>query len=71
MVSMKEDERQTRSYLMRLFERHGFNPRSDLGQNFLIDLNIIEYVVEQGHIKPTDIVLEVGTGTGGMTTFMA
>lgn len=56
---------------MRLFERHGFNPRSDLGQNFLIDLNIIEYVVEQGHIKPTDIVLEVGTGTGGMTTFMA
>ncbi|KAA0135022.1 ribosomal RNA small subunit methyltransferase A [Gimesia chilikensis] len=68
---MKEDERQTRSYLMRLFERHGFNPRSDLGQNFLIDLNIIEYVVEQGHIQPTDIVLEVGTGTGGMTTFMA
>ena len=56
---------------MRLFERHGFNPRSDLGQNFLIDLNIIEYVVEQGHIQPTDIVLEVGTGTGGMTTFMA
>ncbi|QDT30557.1 Ribosomal RNA adenine dimethylase [Gimesia panareensis] len=68
---MKEDERQTRSYLMQLFERHGFNPRSDLGQNFLIDLNIIEYVVEQGRIQPTDIVLEVGTGTGGMTTFMA
>ena len=56
---------------MQLFERHGFNPRSDLGQNFLIDLNIIEYVVEQGRIQPTDIVLEVGTGTGGMTTFMA
>ena len=68
---MKEDERQTRSYLMQLFERHGFNPRSDLGQNFLIDLNIIEYVVEHGHIQPNDIVLEVGTGTGGMTTFMA
>ena len=62
---MKEDERQTRSYLMQLFERHGFNPRSDLGQNFLIDLNIIEYVVEHGHIQPNDIVLEVGTGTGG------
>ena len=56
---------------MQLFERHGFNPRSDLGQNFLIDLNIIEFVVEQGHIQPNDIVLEVGTGTGGMTTFMA
>ncbi len=68
---MKDDERQTRSYLMQLFERHGFNPRSDLGQNFLIDLNIIEYVVANGRIQPTDIVLEVGTGTGGMTTFMA
>lgn len=68
---MKEDERQTRSYLMQLFERHGFNPRSDLGQNFLIDLNIIEYVVNKGHIQSNDIVLEVGTGTGGMTTFMA
>ncbi|WP_298866551.1 16S rRNA (adenine(1518)-N(6)/adenine(1519)-N(6))-dimethyltransferase RsmA [uncultured Gimesia sp.] len=68
---MKDDERQTRSYLMQLFERHGFNPRSDLGQNFLIDLNIIEYIVKNGHIQPQDIVLEVGTGTGGMTTFMA
>lgn len=68
---MKDNDRQTRSYLMQLFERHGFHPRSDLGQNFLIDLNIIEYVVTQGHIQPSDIVLEVGTGTGGMTTFMA
>lgn len=68
---MKDNDRQTRSYLMQLFERHGFNPRSDLGQNFLIDLNIIEYVVNKGHIQSSDIVLEVGTGTGGMTTFMA
>lgn len=68
---MKDNDRQTRSYLMQLFEQHGFNPRSDLGQNFLIDLNIIEYVVDHGHIQPNDIVLEVGTGTGGMTTFMA
>ncbi|WP_339734518.1 16S rRNA (adenine(1518)-N(6)/adenine(1519)-N(6))-dimethyltransferase RsmA [uncultured Gimesia sp.] len=68
---MKDDERQTRSYLMQLFERHGFNPRSDLGQNFLIDMNIVEYVVQHGNIQPQDIVLEIGTGTGGMTTFMA
>lgn len=68
---MKDNDRQTRSYLMQLFEQHGFNPRSDLGQNFLIDLNIIDYVVNHGHIQPNDIVLEVGTGTGGMTTYMA
>lgn len=56
---------------MQLFERHGFHPRSDLGQNFLIDLNIIEFVVRQAELTRDDVVLEIGAGTGGMTTFMA
>jgi len=64
-------ERQTRSALMGLFEQHGFHPRTDLGQNFLIDLNILEYIVKQAHIGPDDVVLEIGSGTGGMTTFLA
>ncbi|VAX42773.1 SSU rRNA (adenine(1518)-N(6)/adenine(1519)-N(6))-dimethyltransferase [hydrothermal vent metagenome] len=68
---MKDVDRQTRSYLMELFNKHGINPRTDLGQNFLIDLNIIEYIVDQAELEATDVVLEVGTGTGGMTTFMA
>ncbi len=68
---MKDVDRQTRSYLMELFNEHGINPRTDLGQNFLIDLNIIEYIVDQAELEATDVVLEVGTGTGGMTTFMA
>lgn len=56
---------------MGLFKRHGFNPRHDLGQNFLIDINIIEAIVREAQLTPDDVVLEVGTGTGGMTTFMA
>lgn len=56
---------------MRLFERHGFHPRGDLGQNFLIDINIIEAIVREAQLTRDDVVLEVGTGTGGMTTFMA
>ena len=64
-------ERQTRSALMGLFEQHGFRPRTDLGQNFLIDLNILEYIVDQAHIGPEDVVLQIGSGTGGMTTFLA
>lgn len=69
--TMPKSERQTRSHLMRLFQRHGFHPRTDLGQNFLIDLNIIEFVVRNAELTPNDVVLEVGAGTGGMTTFMA
>jgi 16S rRNA (adenine1518-N6/adenine1519-N6)-dimethyltransferase len=69
--SLNQAERQTRSHLMRLFERHGFRPRTNLGQNFLIDLNIIEFVVREAELTSQDVVLEVGAGTGGMTTFLA
>lgn len=55
---------------MELFQKHGFNPRNHLGQNFLIDINIIEYIVREGRLDKQDVVLEVGTGTGGMTLFM-
>ncbi len=69
--STGQPERQTRSHLMRLFERHGYHPRTSLGQNFLIDLNIIEFVVRTAELTRDDVVLEIGAGTGGMTTFMA
>ncbi|MCA8996383.1 MAG: ribosomal RNA small subunit methyltransferase A [Planctomycetaceae bacterium] len=68
---MTEIERQTKTHLMSLFKRHGLRPRTDLGQNFLIDLNIIEFVVRSAELTADDVVLEVGTGTGSMTTFMA
>lgn len=68
---MDRPERQTRSYLMQLFERHGYHPRTNLGQNFLIDINIIEFVVRSAELTKDDVVLEIGAGTGGMTTFMA
>ena len=68
---MNEAARQTRTYLMKLFQQHGFHPRTDLGQNFLIDLNLVEYIVNQGEIETDDVVLEIGAGTGGMTTFLA
>jgi 16S rRNA (adenine1518-N6/adenine1519-N6)-dimethyltransferase len=68
---MKDVQRQTRTHLLDLFRRHGLNPRGDLGQNFLIDVNLIEFVVRHGDLSGRDVVLEVGTGTGGMTAFLA
>ncbi|MGE0378005.1 MAG: 16S rRNA (adenine(1518)-N(6)/adenine(1519)-N(6))-dimethyltransferase RsmA, partial [Planctomycetaceae bacterium] len=46
-------------------------PRTDLGQNFLIDLNLLEYIVDQADPTANDVVLEIGAGTGGMTTQLA
>jgi 16S rRNA (adenine1518-N6/adenine1519-N6)-dimethyltransferase len=68
---MKNVQRQTRSWLMELFTQHGFNPRGDLGQNFLIDVNLIEFAVRHASLGPNDVALEVGSGTGGMTAFLA
>ena len=68
---MRDVQRQTRSWLMELFTQHGFNPRGDLGQNFLIDVNLIEFVVRHANLGPNDVALEVGSGTGGMTAFLA
>lgn len=68
---MSEPPRQTRTYLMSLFERHGMHPRHDLGQNFLIDLNLHDLIVAEADLQEHDVALEVGTGTGALTSALA
>ena len=43
------------------------NPKKSLGQNFLIDKNIINTIIDAGNINKNDTVLEVGPGTGNLT----
>lgn len=71
MQRMNSPLRQTRSHLMALFQQEGLHPRGDLGQNFLIDLNLLESIVAEADLGPDDVVLEVGAGTGGLTAFLA
>ncbi len=68
---MPNEKRQTRTHLMQLFEDLGLHPRHELGQNFLIDINLIEFAVAQAELTIDDIVLEVGAGTGGLTTYLS
>ena len=65
------DQTQTRSYLMKKFETVGIRPQSRLGQNFLIDLNLLRLLHESALISKNDVILEVGTGTGSLTSPMA
>lgn len=60
-------ERQTLSYLRNLFRERGIRPKNKLGQNFLVDLNLLDLIVRSAELGPQDIVLEVGCGTGGLT----
>ena len=43
------------------------SPKKSLGQNFLIDIEILNKIVNLGEINSNDIVLEVGPGTGNLT----
>ncbi|MFO0946941.1 MAG: rRNA adenine N-6-methyltransferase family protein [Planctomycetota bacterium] len=62
---------QTRAYLMEMLEATGLSPRRQLGQNFLIDLNLLQLLVETANPRKSDVVLEVGAGTGGLTSRLA
>tara|TARA_Y100000590_G_scaffold348713_1_gene399834 strand:+ start:148 stop:939 length:792 start_codon:yes stop_codon:yes gene_type:complete len=42
-------------------------PKKSLGQNFLIDEDIINIIINLGNIGEEDFILEVGPGTGNLT----
>jgi 18S rRNA (adenine1779-N6/adenine1780-N6)-dimethyltransferase len=42
-------------------------PNTNLGQHFLKNPAIITSIIQKSGIKPTDVVLEIGPGTGNMT----
>lgn len=47
--------------------RYDFNFAKSLGQNFLIDLNIINQIVDGSTIGENDLVIEIGPGIGVIT----
>jgi 16S rRNA (adenine1518-N6/adenine1519-N6)-dimethyltransferase len=54
---------QVRSLLIEM----GIHPCKALGQNFLVDLNILNILIESANLSQTDRVLEIGPGLGVVT----
>lgn len=54
-----------------LLARHGFSFKKSLGQNFLIDLNILQKIVQAGELDKATGALEIGPGIGALTQFLA
>jgi 16S rRNA (adenine1518-N6/adenine1519-N6)-dimethyltransferase len=63
--------RQTTAYLKQLFEQVGFTIDAKRGQNFLVDLNLLDLLERSADVRPDDVVMEVGTGTGALTERLA
>ncbi len=64
-------ERQTGRFLANRLAAAGLKPQHHFGQNFLIDLNLVELIVRTAGLSKTDVVLEIGTGAGSMTRLLA
>ena len=56
---------------MQRFREVGIQPATRHGQNFLIDINLQQLIVESANLTEQDVVLEIGTGTGALTALMA
>lgn len=58
---------QTLAEIRELLDSRGFAPRKKLGQNFLLDHNLIRKLVDASGVGVGDLVLEIGPGTGALT----
>lgn len=61
----------TPSNTKKIIEQYGFYFKKNFGQNFLIDGNILENIVESAGITKEDCVLEIGPGIGSLTQVLA
>ena len=56
---------------LRRLREFGVRPKRDLGQNFLIDSNILGVIAREAQLEPGDVVLEIGGGLGVLSEYLA
>ena len=56
---------------LRRLRQFGIRPSRELGQNFLIDSNLLDVIGRAAALDPDDVVLEVGGGLGVLSEFLA
>lgn len=53
-----------------ILQKYHFNFQKKYGQNFLIDANILDKIIDAAGIDQSDCVLEIGPGIGTMTQYL-
>ena len=72
MVTVESREpREPRQASLRRLRDFAIRPNRELGQNFLIDDNILGVIGRAAELDPDDVVLEVGGGLGVLSEFLA
>lgn len=68
---MKQNDIATPSRTADILKQFGLQAKKSLGQNFIVDRNILENIVSTGQIDDKTIVIEVGPGIGALTEQIA
>lgn len=61
----------TKTELKEIFSRYGFRPLKRLGENYLVDANIKDKIIESLAADKEGTVLEIGPGLGALTLDLA
>ena len=67
MASDRYSPLSTPSATREVLERHGLYTKYALGQNFLVNDDVIRKIIELADVQATDCILEVGPGIGTLT----
>ena len=59
------------SHTLQLLRRYDLRARKELGQNFLVDGEILERIIAAAELIPSDLVVEIGPGLGVLTEQLA
>jgi len=57
--------------LKKYFHAENIYPKKSLGQNFIIDIEIINQIIEIAGLSKDDEILEIGAGLGTLTVYLA
>ena len=54
-----------------VLQKYNFNFQKKYGQNFLIDMHVLDRIIDAAEITKEDCILEIGPGIGTMTQYLA
>jgi 16S rRNA (adenine1518-N6/adenine1519-N6)-dimethyltransferase len=57
-----------RNEIIQIFNNLSIKIKKNLGQNFLIDKNVLDNLISVSNLSENDIVLEIGAGLGALTS---
>ncbi|MBO1199912.1 16S rRNA (adenine(1518)-N(6)/adenine(1519)-N(6))-dimethyltransferase RsmA [Staphylococcus simiae] len=68
---MEQKDIATPSRTRALLDQYGFNFKKSLGQNFLVDVNVINNIIDASDIDDHTGIIEIGPGMGSLTEQLA